>query len=67
MGPLMHRIQHTLDEHVTVGGKGIQLRTSLGVAISDENETAEDVLARASRSTRVGWRRSPAPTAAAVG
>ncbi len=53
VGPLMRRLQHTLDEPVAVGGKDIRLHASLGVAISEDNESAEDVLSRADRSTRV--------------
>jgi diguanylate cyclase (GGDEF)-like protein len=53
VGPLMRRLQHTLDEAVIVGGKDIRLHASLGVAVSEDSESAEDVLARADRSTRV--------------
>jgi diguanylate cyclase len=53
VGPLMRRIQHTLDEPVTVGGQSIRLHASLGVAIAEDAESAEDVLTRADRSTRV--------------
>ena len=53
VGPLLRRIQHTLDEPVPVGGLDIRLRASLGVAIAEDSEPAEDVLARADRSTRV--------------
>jgi diguanylate cyclase (GGDEF)-like protein len=53
VGPLMRRLQHTLDEPVTVEGKGIRLHASLGVAVADDTESAEEVLARADRSTRV--------------
>ena len=56
VGPLMRRIQHTLDEPVMVGGQDIRLRSSLGVAIAEDTEFAEDVLARADRSTRVSRR-----------
>jgi diguanylate cyclase (GGDEF)-like protein len=56
VGPLMRRLQHTMDEPVTVGGKGIRLHASLGVAVAEDTESAEDVLARADRSTRVGRR-----------
>ncbi len=56
VGPLMRRIQHTLDEPVTVGGSGIRVHCSLGVAIAEDTESAEDVLARADRSTRVAKR-----------
>ena len=52
----MRRLQHTLDEPVTVGGKGIRLHASLGVAVAEDTESAEDVLARADRSTRVSRR-----------
>ena len=53
VGPLMRRIQHTLDEPVMVGGSGIRVHSSLGVAIAEDTESAEDVLSRADRSTRV--------------
>jgi diguanylate cyclase (GGDEF)-like protein len=56
VGPLMRRLQHTLDEPVTVGDKPIRLQSSLGVAIAEDSESAEDVLARADRSTRVSRR-----------
>jgi len=55
-GPLMRRIQHTLDEPVMVGGQDVRLHSSLGVAIAEDTESAEDVLARADRSTRVSKR-----------
>jgi diguanylate cyclase (GGDEF)-like protein len=53
VGPLMRRLQHTLDEPVLVGSTSIRLQASLGVAIAEDDESAEDVLARADRSTRV--------------
>ncbi len=56
VGPLMRRLQHTLDEPVTVGGQGIRLHASLGVAVAEDSESAEDLLARADRSTRVSRR-----------
>src|SRR5580658_5690699 len=56
VGPLMRRLQRTLDEPVTVGGQDIRLSSSLGVAVAEDSESAEDVLARADRSTRVGRR-----------
>jgi diguanylate cyclase (GGDEF)-like protein len=56
VGPLMRRLQHTLDEPVTVGEQGIRLHASLGVAVADDNESAEGVLSRADRSTRVSRR-----------
>ena len=56
VGPLMRRLQRTLDEPVEVGGQGIRLSASLGVAVAEDSESAEDVLARADRSTRVGRR-----------
>jgi diguanylate cyclase (GGDEF)-like protein len=56
VGPLMRRLQHTLDEPVTVAGKGIRLHASLGVALAEDSEPAEDLLARADRSTRVSRR-----------
>ena len=42
VGPLMRRLQHTLDESVTVGGKDIRLQASLGVAVAEDTESAED-------------------------
>ena len=56
VGPLLRRIQHTLDEPIMVGGSAIRVRSSLGVAIAQDSESAEDVLARADRSTRVARR-----------
>ena len=56
VGPLLRRLQRTLDEPVAVGGQGIRLSASLGVAVAEDSESAEDVLARADRSTRVGRR-----------
>ncbi len=56
VGPLMRRLQHTLDEPVVVGGQGIRLHATLGVAVAEDAESAEDVLTRADRSTRVGNR-----------
>jgi diguanylate cyclase (GGDEF)-like protein len=53
VGPLLRRIQHTLDEPVIVGGQEIRLHCSLGVAMAQDSESADDVLARADRSTRV--------------
>jgi len=53
VGPLMRRIQHTLDEPILVGGQEIRLYSSLGVAVARDTESAEDVLSRADRSTRV--------------
>ena len=54
VGPLTRRLQNTLDEPVVVGGQPIQLRATLGVALAEDAESAEDVLSRADRSTRVG-------------
>jgi diguanylate cyclase (GGDEF)-like protein len=56
VGPLLRRLQRTLDEPVAVGGQEIRLSASLGVAVAEDSESAEDVLARADRSTRVGRR-----------
>jgi diguanylate cyclase (GGDEF)-like protein len=56
VGPLLRRFQHTLDEPVIVGAQEIRLRSSLGVAVAEDSESAEDVLARADRSTRVSRR-----------
>ena len=52
----LDKTQHTLDEPVTEGGQDIRLHSSLGVAVAEDSESAEDVLARADRSTRVGRR-----------
>jgi diguanylate cyclase (GGDEF)-like protein len=56
VGPLLRRLQHTLDEPVTEGGRDIRLHSSLGVAVAEDSESAEDVLTRADRSTRVSRR-----------
>ncbi len=56
VGPLIRRLQHTLDEPVMVGSQGIRLHASLGVAIAEETDSAEEVLSRADRSTRVSKR-----------
>jgi diguanylate cyclase (GGDEF)-like protein len=56
VGPLTRRLQKTLDEPVVVGGQPIGLRATLGVALAEDAESAEDVLARADRSTRAGSR-----------
>lgn len=56
VGPVMRRLQHTLDEPVAVGGTGVRLHASLGVAVAEDAESAEEVLARADRSTRVSKR-----------
>ena len=52
----MRRLQHTLDEPVQVGGKGIRLARGAGCRMAEDAESAEDVLARADRSTRVANR-----------
>ncbi len=54
--PLLRRLQHTLDQPVDVPGQAIRLESSLGVAVAEDSESAEDVLARADRSTRVSRR-----------
>jgi diguanylate cyclase (GGDEF)-like protein len=56
VGPLLRRLQRTLDEPVTVGEQSIRLNASLGVAVAEDSESAEEVLARADRSTRVSRR-----------
>jgi diguanylate cyclase (GGDEF)-like protein len=53
---LTRRLQHTLDEPVAVGSQSIRLQATMGVAVAKDNESAEDLLARADRSTRVGHR-----------
>jgi diguanylate cyclase (GGDEF)-like protein len=52
-GPLLRRLQHTLDEPVSAPGGDIRLRTSLGVAIAEATDSAEGVLTRSEASTRV--------------
>ena len=56
VGPVIRRLQHTLDEPVTVGGRDLRLDASLGVAVAEDSESAEEVLVRAERSTRVSRR-----------
>jgi diguanylate cyclase (GGDEF)-like protein len=56
VGTLTRRLQHTLDEPVVVGSQSIRLQASMGVAVAEGNESAEDLLTRADRSTRVGHR-----------
>ena len=56
VGPLLRRLQRTLDEPIIVGGQEIRLLSSLGVALAQDSESAEDILARADRSTRVSRR-----------
>ena len=56
VGPLVRRLQQTLDEPVLVGGQSIRVRAALGLALADSHETAEDVLRRADHSTRVSQR-----------
>ena len=56
VGPLTRRLQHTLDDPVVVGGRPVRLHAAIGVAQAVDSESAEDVLARADRSTRVGNR-----------
>jgi diguanylate cyclase (GGDEF)-like protein len=56
VGPFTRRLQHTLDEPVVVGGRPVRLHASIGVALAEDTESAEDVLARADRSTGVGNR-----------
>ncbi|HEY6426007.1 MAG TPA: GGDEF domain-containing protein, partial [Acidimicrobiales bacterium] len=56
VGTLTRRLQHTLDEPVVVGSQSIRLVATMGVAVAEHNESAEDLLTRADRSTRVGHR-----------
>jgi diguanylate cyclase (GGDEF)-like protein len=56
VGLLTRRLQHTLDEPVVVGGQPVRLHASIGVALAEDNESAEEVLTRADRSTRAGDR-----------
>ncbi len=56
VGPVMRRLQHALDEPVAVGGRPVRLHATLRVALAEDDETAEDALIRADRSTRVGQR-----------
>ena len=56
VGPLLRRLQHTLDEPVSVEGEPIRLQSSVGVAVADDSESPEDLLARADRSTRASRR-----------
>ena len=54
--PLVRRLQQTLAEPVMVGGQNIRMHAALGLALAEANETAEEVLIRADRSTRVTHR-----------
>jgi diguanylate cyclase (GGDEF)-like protein len=54
--PLVRRLQQTLAEPVMVAGQNIRMRAALGLALAEANETAEEVLVRADRSTRVAHR-----------
>jgi diguanylate cyclase (GGDEF)-like protein len=56
VGPLTRRLRHTIDEPVLVGDRPVRLHAAIGVALARDSETAEDVLTRADRSTRVGQR-----------
>jgi diguanylate cyclase (GGDEF)-like protein len=56
VGPLSRRLQKTLDKPVVVAGQPIRLHATLGVALAEDDESAEDLLARADRSTRAGAR-----------
>jgi diguanylate cyclase (GGDEF)-like protein len=56
VGTLTRRLQHTLDEPVVVGSQSIRLQATMGVAVAEDSESAEDLLVRADRSTRVGHR-----------
>jgi diguanylate cyclase (GGDEF)-like protein len=56
VGPLVRRLQHILDGPVMVGAKDIRLHASLGVAVTQGSESAEDMLARPDRSARVTGR-----------
>lgn len=53
VGPLLRRLQRTLDQPVPAGTGEVRVRVSLGVAVADGEESAEEVLARADRSSRV--------------
>jgi diguanylate cyclase (GGDEF)-like protein len=54
--PLVRRLRATLAEPVMVGGQNIRMHAALGLALAEANETAEEVLIRADRSTRVSHR-----------
>src|SRR5580693_8632477 len=56
VGPLVRRLQQTLDEPVLVGGQRIRMHARLGLALAAADDSAEDVLSRADRSTRVTYR-----------
>ena len=43
-GPLVRRLQQTLEEPVVVGGQSIRMHARLGLALAEADETAEDVL-----------------------
>jgi diguanylate cyclase (GGDEF)-like protein len=54
--PLVRRLQQTLEEPVVVGGQRIRMHARLGLALAATDDSAEDVLSRADRSTRVTYR-----------
>jgi len=56
VGPLVRRLQQTLEEPVMVGGQRIRMHARLGLAVAAAEDSAEDVLNRADRSTRVSYR-----------
>jgi diguanylate cyclase (GGDEF)-like protein len=56
VGPLVRRLQQTLEEPVVVAGQRVHMHARLGLAVAEANDSAEDVLNRADRSTRVSYR-----------
>jgi diguanylate cyclase (GGDEF)-like protein len=51
---LTQRLQSTLDAPVVVGSHRVAFQAVVGVAVARDSESAEEVLARADRATRVG-------------
>ncbi len=53
VGPLLRRLQRALDQPVLTDSGEVRVSASLGVAVAGGDESAEQLLARADRSTRV--------------
>ena len=51
---LTGRLQATLDDPIVVAGRPVSFVALVGIAVARDGESAEEVLARADRATRVG-------------
>jgi diguanylate cyclase (GGDEF)-like protein len=52
--PLTHRLSAVFEDPVSVAGETVRLSVSLGIAIAGEDESPEDILARAGRAASTG-------------